>query len=533
MDNCFNKISQAELNAIDAYIDLYAPSSDAAVTGARASVEHILREWTAQKQTLFHMFGNELILERSFEIAKDADTICHEFEEEPYSSPVKSFRSAICSAIWDCQESWIDGCRYDLVDCLTYKDMASNIYSGAELTITFPCDGKPYKIVKGMKMSKLLVRLAKTFHYENLYEAYRIRCSQLTNDKYLRGTLCLSIHPLDYMTMSDNKYDWSSCMSWKNEGEYRQGTVEMMNSPKVVVGYLKGDHESDMRIGDLYWNSKKWRSLFIITPEAISSVKGYPYQNVALNDMCVNWLAKLAKANLGLDYDETIYPMDNYTLTKNDGIHYCLHYETNAMYNDFGTLPNCYAHRVRINPTYLNDNHIVYINYSGRNECMWCGSFGDVYESLLVCEYCQQYSECEECGYHTSEDNMYELDGRMMCEECYYEYMAEDSFTRDPHDSRNMKELYIIFPDQEPESYYWSNPIYSYDLYSWNGKIPHAEDYFVNGMDSVKQLRDLPHTYNTGCYIAFEDIKPECYTKLFDRWVKTKEDVKRFIGFNN
>ena len=38
--------------------------------------------------------------------------------------------------------------------------------------------------------------------------------------------------------MSDNNSGWESCMSWRNNGCYRRGTVEMMNSPYVIVAYL-------------------------------------------------------------------------------------------------------------------------------------------------------------------------------------------------------------------------------------------------------------------------------------------------------
>ena len=76
---------------------------------------------------------------------------------------------------------------------------------------------------------------------EAIFEQMRIKHSQILNKKRLKGTLCLSIHPLDYITISDNNCDWDSCMTWTGDdcpGEYRLGTLEMMNSPSVVVAYL-------------------------------------------------------------------------------------------------------------------------------------------------------------------------------------------------------------------------------------------------------------------------------------------------------
>ena len=84
--------------------------------------------------------------------------------------------------------------------------------------------------------------------------------------------LTLSIHPLDYITMSDNECNWSSCMSWRNEGDYHAGTIEMMNSTCVVVAYIAQNNET-LENG---WNSKRWRQLFVIHPTCIIASCPYP-----------------------------------------------------------------------------------------------------------------------------------------------------------------------------------------------------------------------------------------------------------------
>ena len=116
------------------------------------------------------------------------------------------------------------------------------------------------------------------------------------------GELCLSIHPMDYMTMSDNDNNWQSCMNWMNNGDYRLGTVECMNSPYVLVAYLHNPNHS-MSIGPYEWNSKHWRELFIIHPEMISEVKGYCFQDENLTNTILMWIKELAHNNLDWDYD--------------------------------------------------------------------------------------------------------------------------------------------------------------------------------------------------------------------------------------
>ena len=49
-----------------------------------------------------------------------------------------------------------------------------------------------------------------------------------------------------------------------DEGSYRLGTVEMMNSPMVICAYLSGKNQMDIN-GVYEWNSKKWRAWAIVS----------------------------------------------------------------------------------------------------------------------------------------------------------------------------------------------------------------------------------------------------------------------------
>ena len=97
------------------------------------------------------------------------------------------------------------------------------------------------------------------------------------------------------MTMSDNANGWESCMNWtQGPGSYRAGTIEMMNSPLVVVAYIttKPYYPENTSIE---WTSKSWRELIIVHPNAICSVKSYPYYNIAFDKALVNWLVDLVE----------------------------------------------------------------------------------------------------------------------------------------------------------------------------------------------------------------------------------------------
>ena len=78
--------------------------------------------------------------------------------------------------------------------------------------------------------------------------------------------------------MSTNDYNWNSCMDWTGSGEYRRGTVEMMNSPMVICAYLKSDVQQ-MHFNGYEWPSKKWRAWIVVNKDAILCNRNYPYTN--------------------------------------------------------------------------------------------------------------------------------------------------------------------------------------------------------------------------------------------------------------
>ena len=112
--------------------------------------------------------------------------------------------------------------------------------------------------------------------------------------------------------MSDNNSNWQSCMNWQEEGCYRIGTVEMMNSNNVLCCYIEqgktnwyfGGHQTaeDGSIDAYIWNDKKWRILTYITKDIIMSGKSYPYNNDDYSKKIITEVRDLALKNLGWTY---------------------------------------------------------------------------------------------------------------------------------------------------------------------------------------------------------------------------------------
>ena len=147
--------------------------------------------------------------------------------------------------------------------------------------------GKSVKIKKGGKITRALKNFISD---KELLNEIQVKYSQIVNTKKLKGTLCLSIHPLDYLTVSVNSSGWTSCFNTIDRGEYCASTLCLTSSPNTMVAYLKG-HE-DMEIGrDIVWNNKRWRALVTIGKdcESVHVGRNYPYNSedliVAVTDM--------------------------------------------------------------------------------------------------------------------------------------------------------------------------------------------------------------------------------------------------------
>ena len=411
------------------------------------SIENLLTPWEDAKSAfLSDLFGDKLILKKPIsikaptsviEISMEKHFLSH-FPTSSYSKVLSEISRALDTLLQenriskDCHRAII-GSLYSSeqlaknkfeVNLPSYSYQLHPILSNRFHIILDPETNKQTTITNGMKLMKVFHKVAEAVGGIPDLDQFIVEHSQILNTSKIEGNFCLSIHPLDYITMSDNDCDWSSCMSWGENGEYRQGTVEMMNSKYIVVGYVESNRP--MQIDGYLWNSKKYRSLFFVNDTLITNIKGYPYISKELNKIAVDWLKELVEKTYHIEYGE----LEDFTC--NTPIHY-VDLETNLMYNDcqFGSP---YAkpgdHIGYVNKYYtLND---ICKNYSGPSECMVCGEtycIGEDDPSLLSCSTCAdiQYCDCCDCAYPYSE--FIEIRNRLLCPSCAEYSVVEDCVT--------------------------------------------------------------------------------------------------------
>jgi hypothetical protein len=431
-------LTEEEKNAIDAARRYYV---DFKSVDDMCKVESLLIPWQREKSSrLFSLLGKNLILKKKVvyeiseeEIKSEINKLIanHPFPEN-YNKIVASNYDSLHSHEWY-EAFWLSSSAY-LVD---------NIYMGRTFEIPLP-NGKKYRVQKGCKVLKALQKISSAFNISD-FEDFRIKHSQILNQRKLEGNLCLSIHPLDYITMSDNDCGWESCMSWTEDGDYKLGTVEMMNSSCVLVAYLESEDSKYKLPNDFEWSNKKWRELYVVNEQVLINILGYPYCNDSLSKEVLNWIKYLAETNWNISYDSELFRYDSKKeLIENT--HIQLSFYTNNMYNDFRGIHYCYLNK---NIVSLEDKFVY--NYSGPAQCMICGKIDVDFqtEKCLSCLECSGAKFCCSCHDYYDESELIFHNGHWYCEGCFSELFEYCYFCEEYDFYEDSKEIFIIDENDE------------------------------------------------------------------------------------
>lgn len=336
------------------------------------------------------------------------------------------------------------------------------------------------------------MKLIKAFKFfESNKEALRDMqdlASQLIQEDCIKGTLCFSVHPLDFLSSSENTYNWRSCHAL--DGEYRSGNLSYMVDDCTFMVYLKGADGVKLRAfgPDVPWNSKKWRMLMHTSEndEIVFAGRQYPFNSKSGIDTVLNiynnliiahqtmtrpWLFGAFKkySSWESNYIESyttpegeVYNLDekyfvyNYqligineavvagigALNYNDLLQSsCYKYPYYALLNK-----NAYYHH----PNELRDNPL---NIGGRVLCLHCGQHEISNPETMRCDQCELaygyeeneiYSSCSNCGARICiEDAPWVGESEYVCEHCYSNYCLVCDSCGEAHYSDRMRTVRI------------------------------------------------------------------------------------------
>ena len=499
----FERLPDEDKSQFKSYISHYGDEGNG--TLPLDKMGYFLRFWDENKEPFFRAFGEQFIVKKEVRLVKPKD----ELSDDMYSAlnnghqMIRNFISAYKDAVRRIGNEMGDiDMIYRLKSFVEDWDMlVDNIYPGPGFTIPgkFTKDGRPLVVNANCKAVKMLGKIAAALNVElpimycsgcgcyytdgeteccgpleksSGYELFRQAHSQVLNQKQIKGNLCLSIHPLDFITMSDNNCGWTSCMSWMDEpGDYRLGTIEMMNSPCVIVAYVESKEPMWTPGGD--WNSKRWRQLYIVTKEVILGNRQYPYNSDDLQGVAIRWIRDLMTQipGYGPYPEETIQlKNDSWNTVKDKKIRF--NFYCNYMYNDV------YDYRLAfVADQKIEDNDHYSCNFSGPAVCTGCGDIIEldtVDAHIVQCRACDGHWRCDFCGdWHSSYDESYTVDDDYIaCDWCYNNALSECEVCGDYHRNDCVAHIYLQFADTENEEIR--------DGFNYNFYVPICEECLDN-----------------------------------------------------
>ena len=445
----YDKLPTVDVDKLWNYLNLYSGGSPL----PREEMNYFLRYWDTAKQPFYEAFGENFIIKK----AVCFDKPCEDMEEEMedtlrYGSPVAAlFRNEFKNRIRTVFPAYTDE-YYNMKRFVDdYAMLVKNIYDGPAITIpaTFTVNGRPLQVNQNCKASKMLGKIAEALNCAEHYEAFRQAHSQVLNQKQIRGNLCLSIHPLDFLTMSDNASNWGSCMSWMDEpGDYRLGTIEMMNSPYVVIAYVEAKEPMALEYEGDTWNNKRWRQLYVVSPEMILGNRQYPYNSDVLQGTTIKWLRELMTPYKPYGpYAEETCQIENFKHNVFGGNRVYVSLNMDYMYNDIYNQRLAY-----VAPEYFAKNDRFYLDLSGPAVCTGCGGViepKEVDPCDVRCRRCNGYFYCSHCGEWSGGECYTGGDGRLYCEYCYYNELERCECCDDHTSESDMRHIYIQMPGVE------------------------------------------------------------------------------------
>ena len=479
-------------------------------------VDTFLENWAKSKIRLYHFLGNNLIVKVPFSYQKDKEEISREIEALLVSSKFLPEFDIFLDKNIKKSRPYRD-LNYEEQNLLmTFNRKITYINDKIDLNLKIKPEGyqKMLQLSKDMKPIRAIQKILKYFdapeNLMKLFEQFRCEHSLIHNDEMIKTNLVFSIHPMDFITMSDNANNWESCMSWINDGCYHTGTVEMMNSNVVVCVYLESktpfvfrdslkDYSSSNinksmcmndPVEEWSWNNKKWRQLFYINKDIIVSGKSYPYTIDKVSKKAIEILRDLAFKNnkwtykYGIEkyYDMepiwSMFRMENQREWADLGINKKKNilFDSKIMYNDMFNDHN-YTYWCVRNPV----KKTKIINYSGKVNCLCCNKnlqierdypedYNDryIFNQDLICDSCRNTSRCPLCEESFKQKYKFVFDGGegICCENCF-----NTRFRRCPCCNKNIidiekarhieitsleyKDFYSVFPITKKDYLYY------------------------------------------------------------------------------
>ena len=160
----FDLISPEEQDKIIDYITVFGPL-DGEINNDKmmAPLPLILGTWSVEKQTLFKLLGNQLIVRRPYTYTMPNDNLINEIIDDRYNPFYSGFKNWWASEIVCGFKEEYPELYWLTKDLISPRMLAENRYYYDTQVFTFP-DGERYKVSKGMRPIRIITKIAQKYN---------------------------------------------------------------------------------------------------------------------------------------------------------------------------------------------------------------------------------------------------------------------------------------------------------------------------------------------------------------------------------
>lgn len=394
--------------------------------------DYYFNEWAEAKEYFYKAFGEKLIYEFPEKISFSLD---EEVKQEKFASFLSTLET---KQLYKLQE-------------FVSKQESDGFFNN---TVIANYDKDIKKNMKLVKAFKFFIQDKKQLEDIQNY------ASQIIQENKAEGKLCFSIHPLDYLSISENTHKWRSCHAL--DGEYRAGNLSYMLDTCTFICYLKSDNDAKLPHfpESVPWNDKKWRVLFFLnsTNNLIVAGRQYPFSSQSGLD----WILKNAFSKIfafpnsewrgwekfitTTNFSEMTYHLDNQYISDGAKIFDVATFIENVegskqfndiLYSSYYTPSYAYLWKCSENPfwgEYFPNYryNLGTIHVGGYTPCLHCGVEETLDEGGMLCYDCEMqygiesnehFTFCDCCGARIEvATNGNYVDEDILCDNCFEEH---------------------------------------------------------------------------------------------------------------
>ena len=269
---------------------------------------------------------------------------------------------------------------------------------------------------------KLGMKITKAFRYyeenKDILTDIRNEASRAIQKDKIEGTLVFSVHPLDFLSISETTYNWRTCHAL--DGDYRLGNLNYMTDTCTVVCYIRDSSGNKYKLPNfpesVPWYSKKWRTLLYLGDYSAVASRQYPFT--------INGALEHIDNELNKDWNKSNFhfPSGDWQISDRESLrNYIINAPHTAQFND---VLNSSSYKEIIHKPIRKNSQSLTIGEPV--SCLSCGSYPPAGSDTFLCLNCEMLLHinydtfvCDCCGRtFPTDDEEVTFDGWSVCPGC-------------------------------------------------------------------------------------------------------------------